>query len=247
MSDFEVVHAEKARYGVSDLCRTLGVSRSGYYAWSSRPASRRERDDERLQTKIRAIHERSRGNYGSPRVHAELRAQGERTSRKRVARLMRENGICGLQKRRFRRTTHSQHKHPLADNLLAQRFEAAAPNRVWVGDITYVWTAEGWAYLAVLLDLCSRRVVGWALRKTLGRELVLAALRKALMLRQPPTNLVHHTDRGCQYASREYRKELALHGIRQSMSRAGNCYDNAVSESFFASLKKEVRRSPVNC
>lgn len=239
MSAFEFVHAEKADYEVTELCRNLEVSTSGYYAWASRPASKRERDDERLRTKIRAAHERSRRTYGSPRIHAELQEDDEKVSRKRVARLMKEDGISAVQKRRFRRTTDSAHDLPVAIDRVEREFSATAPNQLWVGDITYVWTAEGWAYLAVLLDVFSRKVVGWALRKTLGRELVLAALDKALLLRDPPLGLVHHTDRGSQYASRDYRRRLAETGLLQSMSRPANCYDNALAESFFATLDKE--------
>jgi putative transposase len=237
---FEFIHAEKANYSVTELCANLDVSRSGYHRWRNAPPSQRRRDDERLGAEIRAIHRRSRERYGSPRVHAELRAQGRSVSRKRVARLMGESGLKGLVRRRFRRTTDSTHSHPVAPNLLEQNFTAAAPNQVWVGDITYVWTLEGWAYLAVLLDLCSRRVVGWALRPSLSRELALSALHRALRARGDVRGLIHHTDRGCQYASHDYRHVLTKHGLRQSMSGVGNCYDNAVAESFFASLKKEL-------
>lgn len=237
---FEFIHAEKASYSISELCENLDVSRSGYHKWRNSSPSQRQRDDERLQAEIRAIHHQSRGRYGSPRVHAELRAQGERVSRKRVARLMGENGLKGHSRRRFRRTTDSTHRHPVAPNLLAQNFSAATPNQAWVGDITYVWTLEGWAYLAVLLDLCSRRVVGWSLRRTLSAELAVGALRRALCTRRGVRGLVHHTDRGSQYASRAYRRVLDEHGLRQSMSGAENCYDNAVAESFFATLKKEL-------
>ncbi|MEO0323368.1 MAG: IS3 family transposase, partial [Myxococcota bacterium] len=198
------------------------------------------RDDERLRTKVRAAHTRSRRNYGSPRIHAELREDGERTSRKRVARLMREESLRGLQRRRFRRTTDSRHGLPVAPDRLARDFTASRPDSKWVGDITYVWTAEGWCYLAVLLDVFSRRVVGWALRDTLGRELALSALHKALLMRGVPSGqLVHHTDRGSQYASSEYRRRLAASGLLQSMSRPADCYDNAMAESFFATIKKE--------
>jgi putative transposase len=186
------------------------------------------------------IHQRSRRTYGSPRIHAELRAQGERVSRKRVERLMRQEGVMAKKKRRFRRTTESRHGLPIAPNVLARRFTTERTDAVWAGDITYVWTREGWLYLAVLLDLCSRRVVGWATRPDLSTELALATLRMALERRQPPYGLVHHTDRGCQYASTDYQVVLAEHRIVCSMSRKGNCWDNAVSESFFASFKKEL-------
>jgi len=169
-----------------------------------------------------------------------LRDQGHKAGKHRVARLMRENGIQARTKRKFRRTTDSEHKSPVSPNLLAQRFFTTAPNQVWVGDITYIWTQEGWAYLAVLLDLYSRRVVGWALRKSLHRELALAALEMAITNRRPKRGLIHHTDRGSQYASADYRKVLRRHDFRSSMSAAGACWDNAVAESFFATLKKEL-------
>jgi transposase InsO family protein len=237
---FQFIHEQKYAFGLVELCANLSVSRSGYYKWLRSTPSRHARDDERLGAEIRAIHRASRQRYGSPRVHAELRNQGRKISRKRVARLMRDNAIRGCFARRFRRTTDSHHRHPVAPNLLGWNFHADAPNRVWVGDITYIWTLEGWAYLAVLIDLHSRRVVGWALRKSLSRELAIAALQQALATRNPPAGLIHHTDRGCQYASREYRQILAARGLRQSMSGAGCCFDNAAAESFFASLKKEL-------
>lgn len=240
MTPYEFIEAEKANYSVSELCSAFDVSRSGYSKWRTAPPSRRARDDERLTAHVRAIHQRSRRTYGSPRVHAELRDQGERVSRKRVERLMREEGLQARRKRRFRVTTESGHGLPVARNVLARRFTVDAPDSVWVGDITYVWTAQGWLYLAVLLDLYSRRVVGWALRPTLAEELATEALQMALSRRQPPRGLLHHTDRGCQYAATEYRAELAQRGITCSMSRRGNCWDNAVAESFFATLKTEL-------
>jgi len=231
---------EKALFSITELCRNLDVSRSGYHKWRCTPPSERRREDERLGAEIRAIHRRVDKRYGSPRVHAELLAQGRNVGRKRVARIMRQNGLRGLARRRFRRTTDSAHRHPIAPNLLEQNFTAPALNQVWVGDITYIWTLEGWAYLAVLIDLCSRRVVGWALRRSLSRELAIAALNGALKARGNVNGLIHHTDRGCQYASREYRKVLSTNGLRQSMSGVGNCFDNAVAESFFATIKKEL-------
>lgn len=240
MTRYEYIRAQEGKQTISEMCEALGVSQSAYYHWRNAPPSQRERDNERLQTLIHATHREHRKVYGSPRITAELKERGEQVGRRRVARLMRQNRISGLQKRRWRRTTDSRHKLPVAENLLDRNFSADAPNKVWVGDITYVWTAEGWAYVAVIIDLFSRKVVGWALRKSLCRELAIAALDKALMLRRPPERLVHHTDRGCQYASRDYRKLLASHGLIQSMSGAGNCYDNAACESFFASLKKEL-------
>ena len=240
MSPYELVDSEKAAFPVSALCEAVGVSRSAYYAWCRSVPSERERANERLLAEIRAIHVENEARYGSPRIRDELRDRGHEVGKYRVARLMRENGIWARIRRRFRHTTDSRHKLPIAPNLLGQRFTASAPNQVWVGDITYIGTAEGWAYLAVLLDLYSRRVVGWALRKSLNREVAVSALEHALTCRRPPHGLVHHTDRGSQYASHEYRDLLNRHGAACSMSAAGNCYDNAVAESFFATLKKEL-------
>jgi putative transposase len=234
------VHAEKAHHKLSTLCRVLGLSRSGYHKWLKAKPSRRQRENTRLVAEIRGIHRTSRSRYGSPRVHAELADRGRRVGKKRVARIMRENGLKARPRRRFRLTTDSAHTLPVAPNLLERNFTASAPNQVWVGDITYIWTLEGWMYLAVLIDLHSRAVVGWALSTRMTRQLVLDALRMAVARRHPPRGLVHHTDRGSQYASAEYRAELDAHGIVCSMSRKGNCWDNAVAESFFASLKKEL-------
>lgn len=240
MSPFEAIDKFKAKMSVRRLCDSFGVSPSSYYAWRKYEPSKRALDDAQLTAKVRAIYHEHNGRYGSPRVFKELKTRGEKVSRKRVERLMRQHGIRGTFRRRFRRTTDSQHKHPVAPNLLERNFKVNAPNRVWVGDITYVWTNEGWSYLAVLIDLYSRKVIGWALSNRLTRDLALRALRMALVTRQPPAGLIHHTDRGCQYASHEYRQVLANAGIRQSMSRVGDCWDNAVSESFFASIKKEL-------
>jgi transposase InsO family protein len=240
VSPYELVDSEKAAFPVSALCEAVGVSRSAYYAWCRSGPSEREVANERLLAEIRAIHVENEARYGSPRIVDELRERGHEVGKHRVARPMRENGIWARIRRRFRHRTDSRHKLPIAPNLLGQNFTATAPNQAWVGDITYIWTAEGWAYLAVLLDLYSRRVVGWALRKSLSRELAVSALKHALTLRRPPPGLVHHTDRGSQYASQEYRGVLQQHGAACSMSAAGNCYDNAVAESFFATLKKEL-------
>jgi len=240
VSPYELVESEKTAFPVGALCEAVGVSRSAYYAWRSSGPSARELANERILAEIRAIHVENEARYGSPRVVDELRERGHEVGKHRVARLMRENGIFARMRRRFRHTTDSKHKLPVAPNLLEQNFTATAPNQAWVGDIMYIWTAEGWSYLAVLLDLYSRRVVGWALRKSLSRELAVSALQHAVTCRRPPAGLVHHTDRGSQYASQEYRNLLAAHGVRCSMSAAGNCYDNAVAESFFATLKKEL-------
>ena len=240
MSPYELVDSEKAAFPVGALCEAVGVSRSAYYAWCKSTPSAREIANERILAEIRAIHVENEARYGSPRIVDELRERGHEVGKHRVARLMRENGIWARIRRRFPHTTDSTHKLPVAPNLLEQDFTTTAPNQAWVGDITYIWTAEGWSYLAVLLDLYSRRVVGWAMRKSLSRELAVSALQQAVTRRKPPPGLVHHTDRGSQYASYEYRALLDAQGARCSMSAAGNCYDNAVAESFFATLKKEL-------
>jgi transposase InsO family protein len=237
---FAFIETEKANWPVGALCDVLDVSRSGYYAWRGRPAPERAKVDARLAAEIKGAHTRSRGTYGSPRVHRELRGRGVRVGKKRIERLMREHGIAAKRKRRFRRTTDSNHPHPIAPNLLARRFDVELPNRAWVTDVTYVWTLEGWLYLAAILDLCSRRVVGWAASATNDRQLALEALRRAVASRKPATGLVHHSDRGSPYASDDYRQGLARHGLVASMSRRGDCWDNAVAESFFATLKGEL-------
>lgn len=222
------------------LCRVLGVSRSGFYAARTRPVAARVTEDGRLAVEISAIHRASRRCYGSPRVHAELRARGQCTSRKRVARLMRRAGLVARRRRAFVRTTPSRHTRPAAPNRLARQFTAPAPNRIWVTDITYLATVEGWLYLAVVVDLFSRRVVGWATSDRLGEGLALEALGMGVARRRPRPGLLHHSDRGSQYASAEYRAVLAAHGMDRSMSRLGSCWDNAVAESFFATLKGEL-------
>jgi len=244
---FEFIEAEKAQFPVRLMCRVLGVSRSGFYASRGRRPSERAREDEGLLVKIKASHQESRGTYGSPRVHSDLRDEGTRVGRKRVERLMREEGIEGCFPRRFRATTDSEHGHPVAPNLLDRRFGSAEhPNQIWATDITYVWTWEGWIYLAVVLDLFSRRVVGWRAADHMRTDLVLEALDMALGQRSLAGGaLLHHSDRGSQYASEFYQRALADHGISCSMSRTGDCWDNAVVESFFGTLKCELihRRS----
>ena len=237
---FAFIRRHAGEYPLGRMCRVLEVSPSGYYAWLHRPESQRSRDDRRFLIEIRAIHRQSRRTYGSPRITAELREHENACGRHRVARLMRQDGLEGTYRRRFRVTTNSQHRWPVAPNWLERRFEVARPDTVWAGDITYIWTREGWLYLAVLLDLCSRRIVGWALSARLTRCLPLAALEMALGRRRPEAPLLHHSDRGSQYASKDYRKALADAGVVASMSRRGNCYDNAPVESFFATLKKEL-------
>jgi putative transposase len=237
---FAFIATEKAAFPVRLLCRTLQVSRAGFYAWQVRPPAPRVQRDKRLGLEIATIHAESRQRYGSPRVHAELRHRGYRTGRKRVARLMRRRGLAARRRRRFRTTTHSQHRFPVAPNVLARQFERTAPDQAWVTDITYISTGEGWLYLAVILDLFSRFAVGWAMSERITDELTLDALDMALARRRPPPGLLHHSDRGSQYASGAYQRVLAQHGIVGSMSRRGNCWDNAVAESFFATLKVEL-------
>lgn len=237
---FAFVDAEKAKYPVGVLCHTLAVSRSGYYRWKTRSRPLRARQDEQLCVEIAAAHRRSRGTYGSPRIHRDLKAKGVRVGRKRVERLMRQRGLQGVPKKRFRVTTDSRHDLPVAANLLGRRFTAARADTAWVADITYVWTGEGWLYLAVLLDLFSRRVVGWAIRDTIDTPLVTQALDMALRARRPQPGWLHHSDRGCQYASHAYQARLKSAGALPSMSRVGDCWDNAVAESFFATIKREL-------
>ena len=237
---FRFIEAEKALYPVRLLCRCLAVSRSGYYAWRRRPLSVRVKRDARLRVEIAASHAASRRTYGSPRILRDLREEGHRVSRKRVARLMRELGLEGRRKRRFRATTDSRHRFPVAPNVLMRDFDVEAPNIAWVTDITYLATLEGWLYLAVILDLFSRRVVGYAMSERIDRALVLEALRKALVQRPGTRDLIHHSDRGSQYASHDYRDALDQAGITCSMSRRGDCWDNAVAESFFGTLKMEL-------
>jgi putative transposase len=237
---FSFVAAKQVAFPVGVMCHVLGITRSGYYAWKKRPPPERAVEDAHLAVEIAAAHQRSGRIYGSPRVHRDLRARGVRVGRKRVERLMRENGLEGRQKRRFCRTTDSKHAFPIAPNLLERRFDPERPNQVWATDVTYVATQEGWLYLAVILDLFSRKVVGWAASDANDRVLALAALSKALAARQPPPGLIHHSDRGSPYASDDYRAALSARGIVASMSRTGNCYDNAVAESFFATIKAEL-------
>lgn len=225
------------------MCRVLDVAPAGYYAWSQRSSPcLRAIADERLMLNIRISHRASDGTYGAPRVLRDLREEGLRVGQKRVARLMRRDGLVGRQPRSFVHTTDSNHTYPIAPNRLDRQFDVkgVAMNQVWVSDITYVPTRAGWLYLAIVLDLASRRVVGWAMRTALDAELPLRALRMALVTRRPPAGLIHHSDRGVQYACSEYRAVLAAHGIEVSMSRTGDCWDNAVAESFFATLELEL-------
>lgn len=228
------------QFSITALCRVMKVSRSGYYAWLNRPESKRNKENMQLVEQIRDIHVQSRQTYGSPRIYAELKSMAISCSENRIARLMKLNGIAVEKKKKFTVTTDSNHQLPIANNELDQQFAAQIPNEKWTADITYVWTRQGWLYLAVVLDLFSRRVVGWAMLPTLSRELVITALQMALWVRKPSKGLLHHSDRGSQYASADYQQMLEDYNILCSMSRKGNCYDNAITESFFATLKREL-------
>jgi len=222
------------------MCRLLEVSRSGYYAWSGRAPSARALRDVELTHEVRRVHERSRDTYGSPRVHAQLQREGIEVGVGTVARLMKMTGLSGKVRRRFKVTTDSNHEEAIAPNLVNREFAVETTDSVWCADITYIRTASGWVYLAVVLDLATRMVVGWSLARHMRTELIHSALVNALSWRKPAGRLVHHSDRGSQYASGEFRRLLAAHGIECSMSRKGNCWDNAPMESFFGTFKQEL-------
>jgi len=243
VSIYRFIDAEKASYPVSALCRVLRISRSGYYEWKDRPTSNRERENATLTERIREIHQRSRETYGYPRVHAELRALGVRCNRKRVARLMRKDGLRGCT--RGRRRKHTTRQDPLAipaPDLVDRNFCAPAPDRLWTADITHLPTDEGFLYLAFILDVYSRKVVGWSMASHLRSELVAAALEMATRRRNPSAGLIHHSDRGAQYTALSFGKKLEQAGIVPSMSRVGSALDNAISESFVSTLKAHRRQ-----
>jgi transposase InsO family protein len=238
---FAFIREHLTEYPGDLACEVLEVSRSGYYAWRDRPASARQRRREELSVKVRSAHAESRRTYGSPRVYQALAAQGERISQNTVARIMQDNDLRAKSKRKFvPRTTDSAHDRPIAPNLLDRRFAAPSANRKWVCDITYIPTDEGWLYLAGVLDLCSRRLVGWSMADHMRTDLVSDALGMALAARRPKAGLLHHSDRGAQYASEDYQSLLQRHRIAVSMSGKGDCWDNAVMESFWATLKTEL-------
>ncbi len=237
---FRLIDQAKKEFPVHRLCTVLGVSQSGYFAWKGRPASRRQNEDLVLLAHIRAQFATSNETYGAPRMHAELTEEGLAVGRHRVARLMRDNGLKALQKRRYKKTTDSHHGGPVAANLLDQDFACDGPDQKWGADISYIWTAEGWLYLAIVLDLYSRRIVGWATSDRLKKDLALNALQRAIALRNPRPGLVQHTDRGSQYCSHDYQRLLKTHGIIPSMSGKGNCYDNAMVETVFKTIKNEL-------
>ena len=240
---YACIARHRDEYALRLMCRVLEVSASGYYAWRKRAPSARAIADERLLLSVRIAHQRSGESYGAPRVHRDLRDEGQRVAKKRVARLMRADGLVGRRAKCGVRTTDSTHTYPVAPNLLDRQFDVHGVrdvNHVWVSDITYIPTRAGWLYLATVLDLASRRIVGWAMRETLDADIALSALRMAIGTRQPAPGLIHHSDRGVQYACTAYRELLTAHGMVASMSRRGNCWDNAVAESFFATLELEL-------
>ena len=238
---FRFIEDRRADYPVRILCGVLEVSPAGYYAWRSRPESQRSCANRELVDDIRRVHRDNCGRYGSPRIHEELKALGRGASRGRIERLMRQHGIRAIMARPRRMwTTDSRHGLPIAPNLLNRNFTADAPNRIWLADITYVETDQGWLYLATVLDLYSRKIVGWAMEDHLRAELPLAALRMAIAAQRPGPGLIHHSDRGVQYASADYRQVIQSAGFKASMSRKGDCYDNAPMESFFHTLKTEL-------
>lgn len=237
---FRLIDTMKAEIPVDRLCALLSVSVSGYHAWRHRGPSRRQLDDMVILAHIRAQFSASNESYGSPRMHAELREDGIQAGRHRIARLMRDNGLKARQRRRFRKTTDSDHGGPVAPNILDQDFSCDGPDQKWGVDISYIWTNEGWLYLAIVVDLYSRRIVGWAASNRMKKDLALKALRRAIVLRNPPAGLIHHSDRGSQYCSDDYRRELRKHGFTASMSGKGNCYDNAMVETVFKTIKAEL-------
>lgn len=230
----------RAHFEVEKMCQTLNVSRSGYYRWESQALSRRDRENTRLVFEIRRAHDQSRKVYGSPRITEELKEQGLKCGENRIARLMKLHGIAAKTKKKFKVTTHSNHRLPLAKDRVKRDFYPSRPNRLWGSDITYISTGEGWMYLAVVMDLYSRKIVGWSMKDRLYREIVLDAFHQALGRRHPKPGLIFHSDHGVQYASKEFREALKAHGVLCSMSRKGNCYDNACLESFFHTLKTEL-------
>ncbi len=238
---FRLIHQEKQWFDVRTLCRTMGVSQAGYWAWVRRKPKARDYADALLLADIRRVHTGKRRVYGSPRIHAHLKREGHRCGRKQIERLMRDNGISARQNPKHKpTTTDSNHSHPVADNILGRQFQRDHVNKVWVADITYIRTAAGWLYLVAVMDLCSHRIVGWAMSDKVDRYLPLRALHMALQRRRRPRGLLHHSDLGSQYASKAYRATLKQHGLVCSMSRKGNCWDNAPMESWFHTLKVEL-------
>ena len=237
---YSFIREHRQQFRVASICRVLKVSASGYFAWRRRPESPRAAGNRVLVTRIKAAHARSRKSYGRRRIHIQLQRDGITCSPNRVGRLMRQEGLCGLRRRKFKATTNSRHRFPVAPNLLARNFTATAPDQVWVSDITYLACEEGWEYLATVMDLYSRRIVGWAMQSTLERSLTMNALEMAIAQRRPGPGLIHHSDRGVQYACGDYQTALNQQQMIPSMSRKGDCWDNAPKESFFGTLKCEL-------
>ena len=237
---YNFIMENRKEYRLGKMCKMLEVSRSGYHNYVRGKMSQRKLENQMLLERIRRIHHFSRGLYGSPKIYQELRKLGLKYNRKRIVRIMRINGIRAKTKRKYKRTTDSNHSYPVAENILGQDFNSTVLNKVWISDITYIWTKEGWLYLCCILDLCSRMIVGWHIDITLSSSLVITALSQAITNRGENPGIIFHSDRGSQYASEEVRKYLQGHKMIQSMSRKGNCYDNAVMESFFHTLKTEL-------
>jgi putative transposase len=237
---YRYIREHRHAFRVRKMCRALQVSESGYYRWCGTGKSRRARENEQLLLKIEQIHRRSKQRYGSPRITEELRAAGYPYNKKRIERLMRLGNIAGKTKRRFKVTTKSKHSLPVAENLVKRNFTAAGPNQLWASDITYIWTGEGWLYLVAILDVYSRQIVGWSMSNRLTQNVAIQALRQALWWRKPLPGCIFHSDRGSQYAGEAFRTMLRRYGFRQSMSSSGNCYDNAIMETFFHTLKTEL-------
>jgi putative transposase len=236
---YRFIRDNQSQFHIGAMCRVLKVSRSAFYDWLTRPKSEREKANDELMAKIVSAHKKSRRTYGSRRVQERLILDGETCSKNRVVRLMKKLGLKAKTKRKFRPTTNSRHSFPIAENLLERRFEAAGPNQVWMADITYIPTDEGWLYLAAVMDLHSRKIIGWSMGDRVTKELAIDALKMAIHQRKPAAGLVHHSDRGVQYASGDYQDLLRRYGMLCSMSRKGNCWDNAAMESFFGTLKME--------
>lgn len=238
---FAFIQEQLRAFAIQVVCAVLQVSRSGYYAWRRRPKSLRAQGREQLVLKIKAVHQENRRVYGSPRVYQALKRQGQRVCENTVAKVMKSHQIRAISRRKFvPRTTDSRHQQTVADNVLDRQFNAELPNQKWAVDLTYIPTDEGWLYLAGVIDLCSRKIVGWSMAEHMQTELVSQALAMAITHRQPSKGLLHHSDRGVQYASEDYRHLLHRHGIQASMSGKGNCWDNACVESFWATLKSEL-------
>lgn len=237
---YEFIHSYRSEFSVEEMCQVLTVSRSGYYGWTRREESPKSKEDRVLFVVINGLFEKHKKRYGAPRIAKDLKEDGISCGRHRTARIMRENGLKAKAREKFKATTDSCHTLPVAPNLLNQDFKVNRPNQVWVSDITYIWTREGWMYLCTIIDLYSRKVVGWAMNKRMKKDLVIRALDQAYHRRRPGKGLIFHSDRGSQYASHAFRKRLAKYQMFQSMSGKGNCYDNAVAESFFRTLKTEL-------